>query len=456
MPRDAAAVELRTGGPPGDVDRRRDRPVEKPLSSTAPGKDDTRAAPPEAAAEEPPPHPLVAAARKQVGKTTVYDSRYVVLEYPGGDIPRERGVCTDVVIRALRDGLEMDLQKLVHEDMKAAFRSYPRKWGLRKPDPNIDHRRVANLRKYFERQGHSVPATQEGRGYRAGDIVTCKLPGNRTHIMIVSDGKSPDGTPLVIHNIGRGTREEDCLLRFPVTGHYRIGSRSERQPRTTVASYKRNRSVHVYVALADNESQGIVPVPARLGDGDDHANNLYWGAMYGVKAFLKKSRRWESVVEFKNPEKWILERSVFRHTAGNTVLTADAYRGSEIRRAISDFLAAAGGADGVDLAVYVGHNGLMDFTLESRSRKARNKGADAIVLACESKPYFTPLLTLMHADPVLLTTGAMAPEAYTLEAAVEGWILDEPAERIRKRAAIAYNKYQKCSIDAANRLFYCD
>ena len=165
---------------------------------------------------------IVSAARSQIGKTTIYDPSYVGLKYPGGDVPIERGVCTDVVIRALRDALKVDLQKLVHEDMKAAFSQYPKRWGLSQPDRNIDHRRVSNLRKYFERKRYTIAVTKRKEDYLAGDLVTCTVPPNRPHIMIVSDKKTKEGVPWVIHNIGAGTQEEDRLFEFPITGHYRI------------------------------------------------------------------------------------------------------------------------------------------------------------------------------------------------------------------------------------------
>jgi uncharacterized protein YijF (DUF1287 family) len=167
------------------------------------------------------PAELVTAARSQVGKTTVYDPAYTSLKYPGGDLPLERGVCTDVVIRALRTAFSADLQKLVHEDMAAHFSSYPKIWGLRKTDKNIDHRRVPNLQRYFERRGFKLPVTQNAADYQLGDLVTCTVPPHLPHIMIVSDKKNADGVPLVIHNIGRGAREEDCLFTYPLTGHYR-------------------------------------------------------------------------------------------------------------------------------------------------------------------------------------------------------------------------------------------
>ena len=170
--------------------------------------------------------PVVAEARRQIGVTTVYDPSYVGLAYPGGDVPADRGVCTDVVIRALRIARGLDLQQLVHEDMRSAFDEYPKNWGLKKTDRNIDHRRVPNLRRYFERQGFTVKTKAEKPEYKPGDLVTCRV-GNRPHIMIVSDRKMPDGTPLIIHNIGSGTKEEDRLLQFEITGHYRLPAASQ-------------------------------------------------------------------------------------------------------------------------------------------------------------------------------------------------------------------------------------
>ncbi|TXH66614.1 MAG: DUF1287 domain-containing protein [Lysobacteraceae bacterium] len=164
--------------------------------------------------------PLVAAARRQIGVTLHYDPAYVVLAYPNGDVAQNRGVCTDVVIRALRtQGL--DLQQRVHEDMRANFALYPRKWGLRGPDRNIDHRRVPNLQTWFERQGWDLAASDRAADYRAGDLVTWMLPGNLPHIGIVSERKSRSGAPLIIHNIGRGAREENILFDYPITGRYR-------------------------------------------------------------------------------------------------------------------------------------------------------------------------------------------------------------------------------------------
>ena len=163
---------------------------------------------------------LPAEARRQIGVTVVYDPAYEQLAYPGGDVPQDRGVCTDVVIRALRR-LRFDLQKEVHEDMAAHFSAYPKNWGLKRPDKNIDHRRVPNLRTFFARKGWSLPVTHTPADYLPGDLVTCTVGSNLPHIFIVSDRKSANGEPLIIHTIGAGTQEEPGLFHFPITGHYR-------------------------------------------------------------------------------------------------------------------------------------------------------------------------------------------------------------------------------------------
>ncbi len=166
---------------------------------------------------------FVDAARSQVGTTVRYDPNYYTLSYPNGDVPLNGGVCTDVVIRALRSSYQMDLQKLVHEDMQKALAQYPKKWGQKSTDKNIDHRRVLNLQTYFKRKGYELPISSNPQDYQAGDLVTVTLPGNLPHIMVVS-GKNAlmTKTPLVIHNIGAGTQEENRLFEFEMTGHYRI------------------------------------------------------------------------------------------------------------------------------------------------------------------------------------------------------------------------------------------
>lgn len=165
---------------------------------------------------------IVNAARGQIGKTVHYDPAYVGLKYPGGDVDISKGVCTDVVIRALRKSRKMDLQKLVHEDMRRNFSKYPKRWGLRRPDKNIDHRRVPNLQTFFTRKGWKLRVTKNKEDYLPGDLVTCTVAGRLPHIMIVSDRKDSDGTPLIIHNIGSGAKEEARLFEFPLTGHYRV------------------------------------------------------------------------------------------------------------------------------------------------------------------------------------------------------------------------------------------
>jgi uncharacterized protein len=150
-----------------------------------------------------------------------YDPAYFQLDYPNGDVPKDKGVCTDVVIRAYRK-LGIDLQKEVHEDMKANFSKYPKNWGLSKPDKNIDHRRVPNLMTFFTRHGTKKPITTNSSDYMPGDIVCWNLGGGITHIGIVSGKKSRDGLRyLIIHNIGAGQVLEDCLFSYKIIGHFR-------------------------------------------------------------------------------------------------------------------------------------------------------------------------------------------------------------------------------------------
>lgn len=175
---------------------------------------------------------IVAAAHEQVGVTLRYDPAYVALKYPGGDVPPDRGVCTDVIVRALRAARGQDLQKQVHEDMKAHWDEYPHpwRWRLSKPDPNIDHRRVPNLMTFFSRAGHRVKPARDAAGYLPGDIVAWDLGRGVLHIGIVSDRKTVAGTPLVLHNIGSGAREEDILFRYSIIGQYRLPPPSAPRP----------------------------------------------------------------------------------------------------------------------------------------------------------------------------------------------------------------------------------
>jgi len=230
--------------------------------------------------------------------------------------------------------------------------------------------------------------------------------------------------------------------------------------------------IHVVVALCDNQFQGIVPVPPRIGNGDDPANNLYWGAAFGVKTFFRKSKDWTLLAQIPAPKPGVLERLVFRHRTREVYLVADAYRGREIRMATWDVLRFAAGTGeevlevrsgstterllaggGADLVAYVGHDGLMDFTLPAAPRPADGRRREAILLACASKNYFARALEPTGAQPLLWTTGLMAPEAYVLHAALEGWVREEEGDAVRRRAAAAYHQYQHCGLKAALRLF---
>jgi uncharacterized protein len=160
-------------------------------------------------------------AQVQIQQTHTYDPAYVPIAYPGGDVPLETGVCTDVVIRAFR-GAGVDLQQQVHEDMRQNFSQYPVEWGLSAPDANIDHRRVPNLMRYFERQGKSIALSRNAADYQPGDVVTWDVGGGNWHTGVVSNAKSRlTGQPLIIHNIGAGVRQEDVLFAWQVLGHYR-------------------------------------------------------------------------------------------------------------------------------------------------------------------------------------------------------------------------------------------
>lgn len=164
---------------------------------------------------------VAAAALAQVGVTIRYAPEYVRLDFPGGDLPLDRGVCTDVVIRALR-AVGVDLQLDVHRDMQAHFSAYPRDWGLSRADANIDHRRVPNLERYFRRRGMALPLGSEADRFLAGDLVSWRLDGGLPHIGVVSDRRSADGRrPLIVHNIGAGAQIEDVLFEWKMHGHFR-------------------------------------------------------------------------------------------------------------------------------------------------------------------------------------------------------------------------------------------
>jgi uncharacterized protein len=164
---------------------------------------------------------LSAAAEERATHSVVYDASYVGIGYPNGDVAADRGVCSDEIVRAYRL-IGMDLQRLVHEDMDRAFDVYPKRWGLKRPDPNIDHRRVPNLATFFERHGTALTPTLNGRDYKPGDVVAWALADGRPHIGLVTERWSSDGErPLVMHNIGFGPQIEDMLFELKITGHYR-------------------------------------------------------------------------------------------------------------------------------------------------------------------------------------------------------------------------------------------
>jgi len=271
------------------------------------------------------------------------------------------------------------------------------------------------------------------------------------------------------------TRLEESIVnqQIEVKVVQKIDSRAEIiENLQTLVNSNQPLVVYVVVALCDNESQGIIPVSPKLGNGNDPVHNLYWGARYGVKTWFKKSKNWRLVKTLSSLNENIIERCVFKRKNRSFYLIADAYRGSKIKYAVEDFLKTIAGNcsdeieikhDSIELKIdigasqlitYVGHNGLMDFDLEEYPVADLNSmPRDVIILACYSRFFFKDSLAKMNVYPLLWTNDLLAPEAYTLEAAVEGWLNLENAEQIQTRASSAYSKYQKCSLKAANKLF---
>jgi len=164
---------------------------------------------------------LAKAAKQRTKHLVIYDGSYKPISYPGGDVSKNKGVCTDVLIRSYRQ-FGVDLQQLVHEDMREHFSIYPKRWGLKGPDTNIDHRRVPNLETFFRRHGQSLPLSDKASDFKPGDIVSWRLSGGQPHIGIVSSKRTRDGSRnLIIHNIGWGPKEEDRLFAYEMTGHFR-------------------------------------------------------------------------------------------------------------------------------------------------------------------------------------------------------------------------------------------
>ncbi|MGH1364818.1 MAG: hypothetical protein ACRBF0_14740 [Calditrichia bacterium] len=232
--------------------------------------------------------------------------------------------------------------------------------------------------------------------------------------------------------------------------------------------------IYCVVALCDNATQGIAPVPAKLGNGNDADNNLYWGALYGIRSYFDRSDEWKRISKARPLNTTVVERCIYKHVKKDIYLIADAFRGSEIETAIGRVVSFGSAKHKLSfdfdrktvqqrpsLIAYIGHNGLMEFALDDDLSElpgsqdvveiAENP-TPAIILACYSKSYFKQELEGTSAYPLLWTTGLMAPEAYTLHEALAGWIENESDEQIRNRAAAAYHKYQKCGLRAARRL----
>jgi len=238
-----------------------------------------------------------------------------------------------------------------------------------------------------------------------------------------------------------------------------------------INGFSQTRIIHIYVALCDNDSQGIVPVPKKIGNGNDPDNNLYWGCGYGIRTFFNNSAEWKVVLKKKYAEGMIIERYIYKHKTMDAWLIADAYRGNKIKQCTIDFFNASAGNNTDTISVknngktevlnigkaslvcFIGHDGLMDFTIDNYPVKKTETKNDVMILACISKSYFSDGIKKAGANPVLWTTGLMCPEAYTIKAAIDGWLLKETGQRIRKRAAEAYNQYQKCGMKGAMGLF---
>lgn len=250
------------------------------------------------------------------------------------------------------------------------------------------------------------------------------------------------------------------------SGSISQGQAPEGDSTQTVLYDTSKKVIHIYVALCDNKYQGIVPVPAGIGNGQSPATNLYWGCGFGVKTYFRKSSNW-TLISTQSKKDTLLERLIFKHVSKNYYLVADAYNGKYIKICTKDFIKSSAGllndtlhlANSVlgicghaSLLAYIGHDGLMDFNLSGTYKNADGRKRSIIILACYSKTFFSPYLRDANVNPVVWTTGLMCPEAYTIHDAIEAYIAGESNESIRTRAARAYAKYQKCSEAAARRL----
>lgn len=215
-------------------------------------------------------------------------------------------------------------------------------------------------------------------------------------------------------------------------------------------------TIRVFVALADNQTQGILPVPAKIGNGNNAPNNLYWGCSDALPPVFKASGDWKLISTGKGGKDAVIERVTFLHKSGKWRMVADAYRGAAIRECIGDFLAALGSEVPVaefPLAAYIGHCGLMEFSPPPESIARRGTGRDAIVLCCKSRGYFAAHLEAVNARPRLLSTQLMYPGGFLLRAALDGWMLGESSGQIRQRAASAYARNQTIPVKAAAGVF---
>lgn len=236
---------------------------------------------------------------------------------------------------------------------------------------------------------------------------------------------------------------------------------------TAISEFKNtSKVIHIFVALCDNKYQGIVPVPTKIGNGQDPQNNLYWGCAYGIKTYFKNSKEWK-LLKSEKVNETILERLIFKHISKDFYLVADAYDGQFIETCTKDFLKSNSGNKkdtiifdkktiglygNANLVGYIGHNGLMDFNLEESYKNCDNQFRDCIILACKSKKYFSNYILNSKSNPLVWTTQFMAPEAYTIHDAISGYVNNENATQIHLRAAKAYAKFQKCSLKAASIL----
>lgn len=274
----------------------------------------------------------------------------------------------------------------------------------------------------------------------ASSFIGCTAPNNPAMVSVPTNHPNPDAMVRV------PTNHPNAMIPIP-------------------ADHPTN-TIHVLVALCDNKYQGIVPVPAAIGNGQNPAANLYWGCAYGIKGFFGKSAQWQLLKKYAI-DSTIMERLVFKHRQTGWYLVADAYNGQYIKQCTVDFFKSCAGMvkdtvrvsgttigsyGNARLLAYIGHDGLMDFSLTESYANADKKTRDAIMLACISKKYFAPHLQKTGANPLLWSTGLMAPEAYILHDALESYLRKEPAANIRSSAAKAYSRYQHCSIGAATKL----